>query len=187
MWYNGSTNNVVLGSAVNTPSRIHLIGDVPMNTVPHHDLNFNFYTVYALLDPRDDSIKYVGLTINPERRLARHISSRTSATPEKRTWHEELIALNITPILLPLETGMFCEMEARERESFWIKELLEAGSELFNSPSTNGGRLRSNAHVEELLRFYQDVGKFPDGVSPQMQRYYKREYPKFFRRRKRHY
>jgi hypothetical protein len=183
MWYNGSSK-IVVEAALECPStdskKVTLTMD---DTVPHRDLIDNPYTIYALLDPRNDSIRYVGMSINPELRLRAHLTDR-EATPQKRAWLDELIMLNTMPAILLLETNILDKREGREREKFWIQELLEAGEELLNSPPI-GGRLRCRHHVEEILRFYQDFGEFPDGVSPSMRRYYKREYPKYFRRKRR--
>jgi hypothetical protein len=44
------------------------------------------------------------------------------------------------------------------------------------------GRQRTNEQVVELLTFAQTRGAFPNGVSDQMQRYYRREYPEYFRK-----
>jgi hypothetical protein len=44
------------------------------------------------------------------------------------------------------------------------------------------GRQRTNEQVVELLTFAQTRGTFPHGISDQMQRYYKREYPEYFRK-----
>jgi hypothetical protein len=44
------------------------------------------------------------------------------------------------------------------------------------------GRQRTNEQVVELLTFAQTRGVFPNGVSDQMQRYYRREYPEYFRK-----
>jgi len=46
------------------------------------------------------------------------------------------------------------------------------------------GRQRTEAQVEELLTYVQARGSWPHGISDQMQRYYKREYPEYFRKGK---
>src|SRR5258707_2569732 len=44
------------------------------------------------------------------------------------------------------------------------------------------GRQRTNEQVVELLTYVQTRGAWPNGVSDQMQRYYRREYPEYFRK-----
>jgi len=44
------------------------------------------------------------------------------------------------------------------------------------------GRQRTNAEVIELLTYVQTKGVWPREISDQMQRYYKREYPEYFRK-----
>lgn len=154
-----------------------------MDTLPPHDLDDNPYTIYALIDPRTADIKYVGMSTDPERRLREHFRDREA--PCKYAWLDELRMLDLSPAILPLELGMPSEQEAREQEKFWIKVISEAGEELFNLPSTvNRGRKQGVDRTKRILSFYQDFGVFPDDVSPKMQRYYKREYPKVFRRRR---
>jgi hypothetical protein len=46
------------------------------------------------------------------------------------------------------------------------------------------GRQRTNEEVIDLLTYVQTKGAWPGGVSDQMQRYYRREYPEYFRKRK---
>ena len=86
------------------------------------------YTVYALIDPRDNNIRYIGITDNPERRLDEHLSGRGGNTP-KRTWINELRELGLTPRMQPLERGL-CLSTALEREHFLVQHYLNAGKEL---------------------------------------------------------
>ncbi len=196
MWYNGSTNNVVLGSAVNTPSRIHLIGDVPMNTVPHHDLNFNF-TIYALIDPRDYAVCYIGITDDVYRRFFQHLSC-DGDNPAKDAWITQLRLDNVMLIMKTLEVVPTVE-QAREREAFWIQHYKFLGTPLLNQliPSirlpkrmtqpalikvrrerdmSNVGRKGSNHRVKETIIYYHVHKEWPKDCSQDMGRYYKRLY-----------
>ena len=59
------------------------------------------YTIYALLDPRDSQVRYVGVTRQPlKRRLHGHIARSTESTS---AWVKELRALSLRPSIVPLE------------------------------------------------------------------------------------
>lgn len=88
------------------------------------------YTIYALIDPRDNSIRYIGITNNPDQRLDEHLSGRGN-NPPKREWVYELRRLGLAPIMQPLETGLTLPV-ALERESFLIQHYLNAGYALLN-------------------------------------------------------
>jgi predicted GIY-YIG superfamily endonuclease len=63
------------------------------------------YIIYALIDPRDSSIRYIGITDNPDQRLKEHLRGR-GGNPPKREWVYELRQLGLVPIMQPLETGL---------------------------------------------------------------------------------
>jgi predicted GIY-YIG superfamily endonuclease len=60
------------------------------------------YTVYALTDPRDNDIRYIGITYDPDRRLKEHLSSSDSNVL-KGKWANELRQLGLTPRMQLLE------------------------------------------------------------------------------------
>src|SRR5260370_18737051 len=88
------------------------------------------YTIYALIDPRDSSIRYIGITDNPDQRLKEHLRGR-GGNPPKRNWVYELRQLGLVPIMQPLETVLSLPA-ALERESFLIRHYLNSGNELVN-------------------------------------------------------
>ena len=88
------------------------------------------YTIYALIDPRDSSIRYIGITDNPDQRLKEHLRGR-GGNPPKRNWVYELHQLGLVPIMQPLETGLSLPA-ALERESFLIQHYLNSGNALVN-------------------------------------------------------
>jgi hypothetical protein len=88
------------------------------------------YTIYALIDPRDSSIRYIGITDNPDQRLKEHLRGR-GGNPPKRNWVYELRQIGLVPIMQPLETGLSLPA-ALERESFLIQHYLNSGNALVN-------------------------------------------------------
>ena len=85
--------------------------------------------IYVLVDPRDDVVKYCGVTQQSlATRLSMHLSSVTAGkeTPVYR-WLRELRELNLKPEIRLVE-----ETEDREREVYWIAYFRERGLELHN-------------------------------------------------------
>jgi GIY-YIG catalytic domain len=88
------------------------------------------YTVYALIDPRDNSIRYIGIAEHPAIRLEQHLQSSGGNIP-KRQWINELRQLGLTPMMQPIETGLSLPV-ALEHETMWIQHYLSAGIALVN-------------------------------------------------------
>src|SRR5260370_31240290 len=87
------------------------------------------YFIYALIDPRDDSIRYVGLTEYPDIRLKQHILG--DGNIPKRKWVSELNRLGLSPIMQTIETVQSLP-EAFEREGYWIQYYLNIVARLVN-------------------------------------------------------
>jgi DNA-binding XRE family transcriptional regulator len=85
--------------------------------------------IYALLDPRDGTVRYVGCAIDVEKRFQEHLRDRGN-TPKCR-WLAELKQDGLYPKLEILEIvkGFY---GAFSREDYWIKEMLAAGAPLTN-------------------------------------------------------
>lgn len=104
--------------------------------------------VYALVDPRDSRIRYVGCSYEPGKRLARQLDEARKRRklsgmiknpenmPPRLRWLNVLDDINERPIVVILEQ---CEYERwRERENHWIIKLHEAGAELTNVRTAAG-------------------------------------------------
>ena len=75
-------------------------------------------TVYALVDPRDSTVRYIGQTMAPVARLSCHLSNVSSTAEERRDWMAELLASGSRPVMVTLER---CSVEeSASRESYWI-------------------------------------------------------------------
>lgn len=87
------------------------------------------YYIYALIDPRDNLIHYVGLTGNvPTRRIADHLTDTTGAKAE---WLTDLLDAAFMPTFVVLQKADDLE-QAHLRESWWIST-----GEMFGWPLTN--------------------------------------------------
>jgi len=98
--------------------------------------------VYALIDPRDDTVRYVGVTRDVYFRLSRHVKDAPKMD-RKGAWISELEQLGLSPELEILETVELEAIEidadidvvALEREKYWIHEFLKSGAPLLNISS----------------------------------------------------
>lgn len=76
-----------------------------------------FCYIYGLRDPGNETIMYVGKTINPFVRLHQHIFDLYS-TNAKSIWIQTLLDEHVFPVLDIIDVCL--ENEAHEREVFWI-------------------------------------------------------------------
>jgi hypothetical protein len=117
------------------------------------------YIIYALIAPRDDSIRYIGLTEYPDIRLKQQIED--DGNIHKRKWVNELNRLGLSPIMQTIETVQTLP-EAFEREGYWIQYYLNMGARLVNiRPSYSvrgiGTKLSSSAsNITDGKQLYRD-------------------------------
>lgn len=86
------------------------------------------YAIYALVDPRDNAIRYIGMSKQPEFRLAQHTQRRYGSAYD---WIQELLQQNLRPILRIIEK-IENEHAAEVREMYWIRFYAEQKSPLLN-------------------------------------------------------
>src|SRR5437016_6189530 len=95
---------------------------------------FGGYYIYALIDPRDDSVRYVGITDNIFNRLLTHLKEAGSRTA-KGVWLADLQHLDLQPAVGILEKVKVKKDQrhiAEERERHWIQHFEQSGASLFN-------------------------------------------------------
>lgn len=92
-----------------------------------------FYT-YALVDPRQTSIFYVGLTNDVRERFIAHIMNR-EVNRAKNAIIDELRAVGMLPYFRLLEVSEG-ERAGRASERRWIDAFLEIGEPLCNAERT---------------------------------------------------
>jgi hypothetical protein len=92
--------------------------------------------IYKLTDPRDESIRYVGRTSDIQARYYAHLAAKSQK--EKDIWIRELHDLGLKPIMTVIETVRYSipadayTVSPSDRETFWIRWLIEQGQPLFN-------------------------------------------------------
>ena len=90
--------------------------------------------IYALIDPRDSRIRYIGKSTNPKKRLGVHL--RDSGNCHRVAWIQSLLKVGMVPQLAIMEE-VAADADWQERERFWIQMHRSAGCDLTNG--TDGG------------------------------------------------
>jgi hypothetical protein len=88
--------------------------------------------IYKLIDPRDDSIRYIGQTRRPAQRLRDHINSSARYVGPFGEWLRELKADNLKPIMKRIK---FVERDwyPQSEERVEIEKHLKLGHPLLNT------------------------------------------------------
>lgn len=86
-------------------------------------------TIYALVDPRNGAVRYVGQTMNIESRLQGHLCDRNRTTA-KGAWIRELCSHGLRPRLV--ELAIVPAHLAAQEEVRWIERWRRAGADLTN-------------------------------------------------------
>src|SRR5690242_5540645 len=100
------------------------------DTVPQTEFQRNFYTVYALIDPRDTAVRYIGITYDVYQRMRQH-SRCEGNNVAKNAWIHDLQQEQLMFILYSLEKVKTFE-KALVQEIYWIERCLEQGADLLN-------------------------------------------------------
>jgi hypothetical protein len=86
--------------------------------------------VYALIDPRDNQVKYIGKSINPKARLREHIYKCKFEHTEKGNWVKKLLSLSLEPQMKLLKEAQHTEIPYWEE--YYIKHYKSFGINLLN-------------------------------------------------------
>lgn len=96
--------------------------------------------IYVLIDPRTDNIRYVGKTNDIKRRLVKHIcESKLSTKSHKKAWINQLLKLNLKPIIEVVDVVSIYEWEFWEQH--YISLYKSWGFNLTNLTKGGGGVL----------------------------------------------
>jgi len=86
--------------------------------------------VYALADPRDGKVRYIGITNNLLARFNEHMRL-SGENSRKHAWLQELVDAYMLPIMYTLEVVQVYT-EARAQEVAWIQIYRGHGADLLN-------------------------------------------------------
>lgn len=90
--------------------------------------------IYSLSNPFDNTVKYIGKTKNPKRRLSEHLTKK-GLTCKKGKWIRLLLSQGIVPIMEILDEVHSTEINFYEQ--YWISQYRAWGFILLNTQ--NGG------------------------------------------------
>jgi predicted GIY-YIG superfamily endonuclease len=88
------------------------------------------YEVYALLDPRNEETRYIGISHNAEKRYQQHLY-KYDKNKHKSIWIAELQAIGLRPVLSIIEQTEN-KLQAVVHEEYWIHYYLQDGANLTN-------------------------------------------------------
>ena len=96
------------------------------------------YTIYKLIDPLTNEIRYIGLTFNDlKQRLRSHCSENSKS--HKSNWIKKLKSEGLKPIIESVEDNISTYEECCEKEIFYIDKFKLDGHPLTNS-ATGGNK-----------------------------------------------
>lgn len=107
------------------------------------------YTIYKLIDPISNEIRYIGLTSNSlKQRLKSHLSD--SGKTHKCNWIRKLKYQGLKPIIEPVEENISSLEDCCLREIYYISYYRNIGCNLTNSSS--GGYINYKVSDETRLK-----------------------------------
>lgn len=151
-----------------------------MDTLSSYPQEIKLYTIYVLIDPRDNIPCYVGMTNDVYRRFQQHIGCYGN-NEAKNDWIRSLREANIMVVMKTLETVSTLE-EARQRELYWVEIYRKSGFHLFNFDMANmvarpnSGRRTSMAETRKIIEYRIMHKRYPENVSDYMKGYFERLY-----------
>lgn len=139
-------------------------------------------TIYALIDPRDQAVRYIGATATPEKRLRMHLSY--SSRRIHQLWISALLSLNLKPLFHVLEETE--DALWREREKAWVKHYRERGADLLNETAGgDGGGVNTGYEFTEQHRANLSKSLLGHAVAPEtIQKIRKTKLTRTYRSRK---
>lgn len=108
--------------------------------------------IYALIDPRDRRLRYIGMTGRPTQRLKEHVAG-DEANQRKQEWMIDLVKAGLRPIMRILEVLPTYE-QALEREDCWIQACIQAGLDILNAEAAPVARRLAAAWGAEEISAY---------------------------------
>jgi|LakMenEpi03Aug12_release.lakeMendotaPanAssembly.Ray.scaffolds.fasta_scaffold361176_2 group I intron endonuclease len=92
------------------------------------------YTIYKLIDPISNEIRYIGLTFNDlNQRLKSHCSEKSKS--HKSNWIQQLKSKGLKPIIESIEDNILSYDAVCYREIYWIEKYKSEGHPLTNMAS----------------------------------------------------
>jgi len=119
-------------------------------------------SIYILIDPRNNSIRYIGKTVQKlEYRLKQHLSEKSNH--KRATWIKSLKRENLVPVIKEID---YCDYtDSNNLEISWIEKYRFIGENLTNMTNGGDGTLGVTPTKEQrLARSIYLKKKFSEGV-----------------------
>lgn len=117
-------------------------------------------TIYCLIDPVTDQVRYVGCTkTSLANRLSGHCGTSQSSNPQKRLWVRSLRNLGLKPVIKQIEVIELSN--SADRENFWINHFREQGADLLNIRKSTESKPMTKEQIEEARRLL-GIGNSPE-------------------------
>jgi len=112
------------------------------------------YTIYKLIDPTDNKVRYIGLTFNDLRmRLKSHLSEPGKS--HKIFWIKKLKKQGLKPIIESVEENISTYDEACQREIYYIDHFKSLGFDLTNMAT--GGNKNKKMSEETRIKMAESA------------------------------
>lgn len=106
--------------------------------------------IYVLVDPRDDTVRYVGQTRDPHRRAEQHRKNENrKSNKELWAWKAELKAQGLAPKLEVVDWVKTLRWE--EAETYWIHHVASFGR-TYNIAIGGTGKRRKKSEAQNYVR-----------------------------------
>lgn len=121
-------------------------------------------SIYVLIDPRTNEVRYVGKTVNPVRRLWSHINDKTVC--HRTNWIKSLLGLGLKPKMSIIESMDSSDDSLwQERERYWV-EYYSKTCRLTNLDSGGvSGKIASAETRAKLSAAFKGRPKSPEHVA----------------------
>lgn len=112
------------------------------------------YTIYKLIDPITNEVRYVGLTFNTlKQRLKSHCSEKSKS--HKSNWVSLLKSKGLKPIIELIEENISTLEEAEKKEIFYISEY----SKVYNLTNGSSGGSKNKKMSDETRKKMSESAK----------------------------
>jgi len=102
-----------------------------INNLPYiEEISESLPCIYALVDPIDKEIRYIGKSTLVQFRYYQHLNAAPGESNPLYKWMNQLIVKNLRPRLFVLE--VCTEVDASDKEKEWIKKVNDTGARLLN-------------------------------------------------------
>lgn len=113
--------------------------------------------IYILQEPDDNSVRYVGKSNNPKRRLQAHLSNKDKNNSYVNNWIKSLKAKGIKPIMSIIDET---EDDWQSLEMYWIEQFKVWGFNLTNCTKGGEGAYGAGHWNNVSVSAYTRDGKF---------------------------